>query len=374
MHRAALAVALLAVLLGAAPSADAARSVPRGFTGMVWDKEIQDAPPDVQHQQWATMAEAGVETTRAIFGWHLAQPDKDKPPSFVLTDAMVEQAALHGIDLLPVVTYAPRWARVIPNDEASAPLDIPAYTRYLTALVKRYGPAGTFWKLRPDLPRRPVRAWQVWNEPHLPWQFSPHGQWERRYGRILRRSYKAIKSADPHATVVLGGLANLAWNELARLYKRGHIRGWYDVAAVHIYSRDPADFVEIARRFRQTLDGFKDRRVPIYVTEAGASASWGKLHLPDQEHFQLRDEELAALIDPVYRRLARLRRSLRIERVYWYTWASPYTEESGVFGYSGLNTYRSGGAVEPRPALDGYRNMAIALQGCRKDASARCVP
>jgi hypothetical protein len=114
--------------------------------------------------------------------------------------------------------------------------------------------------------------------------------------------------------------------------------------------------------------------VPIYVTEAGASASYGKLTVPDQEHFQLRDEELAALIDPVYRRLAKRRRSMGIERVYWYTWASPYTQESGVFGYSGLNVYRSGDAVQPMPALDGYRNMAIDLQGCRKDASARCVP
>ena len=32
------------------------------------------------------------------------------------------------------------------------------------ALVGRYGPAGSLWAERPELPRIPIRAWQVFNE------------------------------------------------------------------------------------------------------------------------------------------------------------------------------------------------------------------
>ena len=35
-------------------------------------------------------------------------------------------------------------------------------------LARRYGPGGSFWDRHPRLPRLPVRAWQVWNEPNLP--------------------------------------------------------------------------------------------------------------------------------------------------------------------------------------------------------------
>jgi hypothetical protein len=374
MARVAAVGAALCALLAAAPAAGAAgRSVPPNFTGVMWDKEIQDAPQEVQREQWATMALSGVETARVIFAWHLAQPVKEQPPSYALTDVMVEEAARQGIDVLPVVTYAPEWARVIPGDLASAPLDVGAYVSYLSGLVRRYGADGSFWRERPDLPRRPVRAWQVWNEPHLPWQFAPTGQWARRYGGILRRGYAAIKRADPGATVVLGGLANHAWKELAHIYRRGNGRGSFDVAAIHIYSATPGDFAEIVRRFRRELDRFGDRRVPIWVTEAGASASSGEFREPNMEHFQTTDEELARLIPRSFRALASERRATRVERVFWYTWASPYTRESGIFGYAGLNTYEPGGPVRPRPALDAFRRIAFRLQGCRKDATARCV-
>ena len=39
---------------------------------------------------------------------------------------------------------------------------------YLAALVERYGPDGTFWTDHPELPKHPLREWQIWNEPHLP--------------------------------------------------------------------------------------------------------------------------------------------------------------------------------------------------------------
>ena len=374
--RAACAASLAALLLTAvaAPAAPAAgRRVPPRFVGVMWDKEIQDAPGDVQSPQWAAMARNGVETARVIFSWNLAQDERRFKPNFVRADAMVEGAARHGIDLLPVVAYAPKWARIEPDKLSSAPRDVRAYMHYVSELVRRYGPHGYYWRRNPGVPKRPITAWQVWNEPHLEYQFSPHRGWAKRYARLLRSASQAIYRRDPHATVVLAGFANDAWNGIAELGRADrHVARWFDVAAVHMYSARPADFVEIVRRVRAAVDGAGGRGKPLYVTEVGMSASAGAVQSPGHEYFQVTAREMARLVAPTYRALAGVRRRYGVERAYWYTWASPYTEPSGVFGWSGLNSF-DGWTVRPKPALAAYRRMAVAYEGCRKDARARCV-
>lgn len=369
----ALALTTLLVLLAATGAAQAGeRKVPARFFGVMWDKDVQNAPQDIQAKQFATMARSGVESARVIFGWHQAQDRPEFKPNFVRADRMVRHAARHGIDLLPVVMYAPEWARVEPTLLGSAPKDIRAYGHYVSELVRRYGSRGYFWRRNPDLPKRPIRTWQIWNEPHLPYQFAPHDGWHERYGRMLRTAYRAVKKRDPRAKVVLAGFVNDAWRTVAELHRKTKVRGYYDAAALHMYSADPADYVEITRRFRATLNRYGGRRKPIYITEIGASASRGREESPGHEHFQVTDRGLAKLIAPTYRALARVRRRFGIQRVYWYTWASPYRAGTGVFGYSGLNSYNRG-VVRRKRALGAYRRAAAALQGCRKDSRARCV-
>jgi hypothetical protein len=363
--------ALLCLLL--APAAGAAeRQVPERFVGVMWDQEIQDAPLDVQTQQWALMATSGVETARVIFSWELAQPRETRPIRFKKTDVMVEQAARHGIELLPVIHYAPKWARLV-KERASAPKNVADYVRYAVALVERYGPEGTFWTERPDVPKLPVRTWQVWNEPQLHWQFQPHAGWHKRYGEILRRTNQAIKRADPGAKVLLAGLANRAWDAIATLYRHGKVGGHFDVAGLHMYSKRSNDFLEILRRFRRTIDRF-DRGRPIWITEIGASASLKAVRAhPSVRHLQTTHRKMADLIPVTYRNLARGATSSGVERVYWYTWASPYTVASYVFGWSGLNAFTSDYKVAPMYALESYREVARELEGCAKDEQARCV-
>src|SRR4051794_35416862 len=197
--------ALIALLCACLPSAAGAgeRRVPPGFFGVMWDKEIQDAPADLQAAEWEKMARSGVESTRVIFSWNLAQERPEDKPNFVRADQMVRNASMHGIDLLPVVTYAPDWARVVPGDLASAPKDLAAYGHYVSELVRRYGPRGYYWRRNPNVPKHPIRTWQIWNEPALEWQFTPHRGWARRYAQILRTGARAIHRRDRHATVVL---------------------------------------------------------------------------------------------------------------------------------------------------------------------------
>src|SRR3954471_7297194 len=216
-------VALISACLPS-PAGAAERRVPPGFFGVMWDKEIQDAPADLQAAEWQKMARSGVESTRVIFSWNLAQERPEDKPNFVRADEMVRNAATHGIDLLPVITYAPDWARVEPGNLASAPRDLPAYGHYVSELVRRYGPRGYYWRRNPRVPKRPIRTWQIWNEPALEWQFSPHRGWQRRYAQILRTGARAVRRRDRGATIVLSGLANNAWTAIAQLYAVRYVR------------------------------------------------------------------------------------------------------------------------------------------------------
>ena len=183
---------LIAAFLAAAAPASA-RAVPKGFYGTVYDGAVTDAPADVQDQQFARMAESGVESVRAVFSWADAQPVGGGAFDFSRTDQLVGLAAAHGVSLLPVVIYTPAWARADVNFSASPPRHRADYTAYLQALAERYGSAGTFWQAHPELPRRPLEYWQIWNEPHLRlyWNAS---HWQRGYGALLRASKVALIS------------------------------------------------------------------------------------------------------------------------------------------------------------------------------------
>src|SRR4051812_46864510 len=106
----AVLAALLAVLV-VAPAASA-RAVPQGFFGVMYDGGIEKSADDAQDTAWDRMASSGVETVRTVFDWSEAQPrGRGTEFDFERTDGLVRRAALHNLDVLPVVMYSPKWAR-----------------------------------------------------------------------------------------------------------------------------------------------------------------------------------------------------------------------------------------------------------------------
>ena len=54
-----------------------------------------------------------------------------------------------------------------------------------------------------------------------------------------------------------------------------------------------------------------------------------------------------------------LRRSHLVQRTYWYTWASAYRKNDGIFGFTGLQRYDPGtGVFHSTPALRAFRTVA----------------
>lgn len=362
-----LAAALASLLVCALPAGAAPREVPRGFHGVTWDREIAEASGGVQRAHGRLMARSGVESVRTVFSWAQAQPAGPGTTDFSHTDTLVAAAAKRRIDLLPIVMYAPWWAKTTP-DLVAPPARPSDYAAYLGQLVDRYGRGGSFWRERPRLPERPVRSWQIWNEPNMEWQWSAPG-WPEGYVSLLSRAHAAVKSRDAGARVVLAGLVIKVWEELKRVYAAGG-RPYFDVAAAHTYTDTPAWSLEVLRRTREVMDAAGDERKPIWATEVSWPA--GKDRQGEGPDFvSVGDLGMARYLARFYAEAARRSDALRLQRVFWYTWASGYVPGDELWEYSGLVRF-AGGETERRPALGSFTRSARRLQGCAKTAKGTC--
>jgi hypothetical protein len=370
-----LVLAILATLALAAP-AGAARSVPHGFVGVHWSHELASAPADAQDAQWDVMASSGIESVRADFSWPGMQDGRGEPLDFSRSDALVRRATLRNVSLLPVVNEAPRWASAYKRRVKSPPRLNSDYASFIAGLVERYGPSGSFWVENPTLPKRPLREWQIWNEPHLRsyWDAPEKSRWgyPAGYGKLLRSAYRAVKVRDPGAKVVLAGITQRAWEEIEELYAVGRIKGAFDVAALQIFPQTVRRSVLATKLFREALRARGDRRKPIYLTEISWPASRGRTpRVRWLAHETSRS--MAAKLATAYGRLAKNRRALGLQRVYWFTWATRYGRGGSVFNYAGLQEYRDG-KFTAQPALGALQRVARTLQGCAKDATGNCLP
>ena len=349
-----LLTAALALLAFAAPAA--ARNVPRGFYGVSYDRDIPFATADAQAEAWERMRVNGVESARAVFSWREAQDEQGDPFSFAATDHLVANATANGIELLPIVMDTPVWARARLIDWW--PEETADFARYMDALVARYGPGGSFWGERPELPQRPLRYWQIFNEPGR----------TKRYAPLLRTAHRRVALADPGAKIVLAGLTgtpgSAPWDVLRYQYRRGRIKRWFDVAALNLYTGDPDNVDDGVRLFRREMKRRGDGAKPVWLTEFGITASKGHRTTAPRSQRTLRttDEGMASFLFDAYRTLARRDRRLHLKRAYWYTWASSYEEGGTIFHFAGLNRYVPG-VVEAMPALDRYRESALRDQG-----------
>jgi hypothetical protein len=374
------AVAALLVALALVPGpAQAARTVPRGFFGVMADGPLTNGRTPLD-PQLARMRRAGVETLRIVFDWARAQPyatPDDVPPAldyrypaptgvptdFSRMDAVVAAATRHHLAVLPVVMHAPTWAvGGVPRLYGSPPAQPAAYAAFLDLLVHRYGRGGPFWAGRGSA--RPITAWQVWNEPNVPneWAADP---WPSTYVDLVRAGAAAIHAADPAATVVGAGLTNSglapAWVALQRLYDAGGA-GLFDAVAVHPYTRDIGGVVKTIRKVRRVMRRHR-AMVPILVTELTWSSSGGRTTTGGAT-WDTTEAGQAKAATRALTVLARKRRELGIRQVDWYTWLSPDVDRGPWFSYAGLNRMHHGRVIG-KPALRAYADVARRFAGRR---------
>jgi hypothetical protein len=375
--RQALVFVLVALVVAGIPATADARRAPRAFYGVSWDSNLEYRPEGQNQLQWDLMAASGVESARVVFSWAAAQPTRG-PIQFARTDRVVARAAWHGIQLLPVVFEAPGWAMLDETRRNSPPRHARHYASYLKALVSRYGPRGSFWAAHPEIPKRPIREWQIWNEPDLRFYWNvPRdwtAAWPKGYVKLLRAARKAIKSRDRRAKIVLAGLSNSPWTQLRRLY-RAKARRLFDVVAIHPYNARIKTALEVVRLSRGVMARRRDARKPIWVTELGWPAARGQLKLDlGLKRLVTSDQGMAKRVGSSYDSFLDRRRNKRygVSRLYWFTWASSYGPgEGGIWEYAGLVEARRLAFI-PTPALAAYQASARRNQGCVKAPTGAC--
>ncbi len=394
-----LGVVLVGLLAWAGVARAAARrhhrakppGVPAGFVGVNADAPLFDGLPGVNvDQQMKLMVASGVQTIRVAFSWAAAQPYataadvpasagaqyteiRGVPTSFAATDPIVAAAARRHLSLLPTVLYAPSWdarrntnpAGGIPQPRSAGP-----YGAYLTALIGRYGPRGSFWAQNPSIPPVPIREWQIWNEPDVTAYWNP--PFAPTYVTLLRAAHAAIKRADRGAKVVLAALTGYAWSGLRQIYRVHGARGLFDVVAADAYTKQPANVIRFLGFMRGVMNQHGDRAKPLLATELSwpSSVGQGQVHYDFDTTQAGQTRNLATLL-PL---LGRARTALGLAGFDWYTWLGTESRGASDFNFSGLLKLRDG-IVTAKPALAVFRRGALALEGCRaKGAVAtRCI-
>src|SRR3954453_7619158 len=122
---------LIAVVAAVCAVAAPAQAAPKRFFGVVYDREVSVSSSATQDAQFTGMRKNGVGTVRSVFSWAAIQPAADQPPNFTDTDALVARAARNDIEILPIVMYAPAWARLFPRKAASPPRSPRDYVAFL---------------------------------------------------------------------------------------------------------------------------------------------------------------------------------------------------------------------------------------------------
>jgi hypothetical protein len=360
----AMAVGVLwLVVVTSASAAPVVAKVPSGFVGVNIDGTLADGQPSLPPAM-STMVGTGVESVRVAFNWANAQPTQAGPYDFSQTDLVVGDAARDGLTVLPVVLYTPGWdARPNPTGTIAIPQDDAPYAAYLTALVKRYGPNGTYWADNPTLPKRPIREWQIWNEPNFTF-YWPTRPFAPSYVALVKAAHTAIKQADPGAKIMLAGMPNDAWDYLQKIYNVPHAGRYFEVVAVHPYTVLPSNVILFVQKMRAVMNRNGDAGKPIAITEMGWNASVG--HKPSDDFCcQSTAARQAAKVKAVLPLLAQYRAALKLQAFYYYTWASQGTNGGPSAGWAGIFQITTSGLV-PKLVYAQFKAGVLAIEHCRR--------
>ena len=315
------------------------------------------------------MAAGGIETVRLPVSWASMQPTAGGPYQWSGLDEAVAAAARAGLRVFPVVYGTPRWLAPKPT---MLPVDSgeqrEAWSAFLTALVKRYGPEGEFWAERapgvaedvPAVPNPvPIREWQIWNEANFFYFATPISP--RLYAQLLRLSHDAIKSVDPLAKIVLSGLFGEPTAKAPRgmpaakfldaLYRVPEIKSDFDGIALHPYAVDTEALEELVEAFHAVTVENHDR-VGLYITEMG----WGSQDDFNRVAFEQGVGGQVRELRGAYRYLLANRSRLDLKQVDWFSWK----DLPGSCNFcNSVGLFRAGPGLKPKAAWRAF----VALTG-----------
>ena len=345
-------IILLIALLAAgcaptpAPAATVAPAEPLSVGLDMLDPPESDAVYDLAQA-------TGAGWVRYPLRWNELEPRRREPARYRWRayDPILEELHARGFQVILTVRDNPGWAA----ETICGPLNeegVPAFAEMLSAAVERYAvePYG-------------VKHWELYNEPdNRAAEFTSQGGcWgdaPAKYAELLRIAYRAIKTADPGATVIFGGLAleklegdpfNVAFLEQTLAAGAGEHFDWMNFHYYPAFSYRWDDFgAGIAGKAAYVRDVMLQAGVdrPLMCGEIG-QPNVG----PDAEGYS--DEKTMAL---VYQELARAAPA-RLEAVIWHKLLDRPGEER-LYGLVAPDE-------QPKPAYGAFQSLVRALEGAR---------
>ena len=211
-----------------------------------------------------------------------------------------------GVNVLGVLAYSADWASTAPDNitiKDKYPPNESAWQNFVTAVVERY----------PE-----IKFWEVWNEPnHI--NFLKTDNSIATYKAILETASGAIRSANPQAKVLLGGLSGVDSDFVRQLYLNG-VKGLFDIVAIHPYrsNYNQTKYTPEETQFgmnnlatdlyimRSMIRAYQpDSPPPIWITELGWS-TWSEGVTEKEQGDYLQRSFILSRLYP------------QVEKIFWY--------------------------------------------------------
>jgi polysaccharide biosynthesis protein PslG len=334
-------------------------------------------------EQLVRIKRGGVDSIRIPVSWGSIQPNPSAKAKLEWSgvDQAVRSAALAGIDVLPFIYGAPTWAvpaAPVPETHGRtfAPRNLPvaggartAWTAFLQLAVARYGPNGSFWAENPGLTPRPVRTWQIWNEENFKYFVVRPNPAE--YGKLVKISSTAIKSIDPAAKILLGGMfaqpreaefkvkppeAYFASDFLTKMYRRTPgIKSKFNAIALHPYTSDYRKLIPDIEEVRAVLKANGDASKGLWITELG----WSSESPNTSDSFAKGVRGQVKQLKGAFSVLTRNQARWRLRGVYWFSLEDGSPAACNFCGGAGL----FGPGFLAKPAWSAYVKFAGGQPG-----------
>ncbi|MFF3378654.1 cellulase family glycosylhydrolase [Streptomyces sp. NPDC002680] len=314
--------------------------------------------------------ELGVRWLRVDLSWRNIQPDSPSQYAWERFDRVVDSARARGLDVLPTLSYTPRWAAdpsCANTSQACPPADDGQFAEFARQAAERYAPKG-------------VHTWEIWNEPNIKpfWKTGPDAA---RYTALLTATAPAIRSVDPDAYLLLGGLAAVDTQPskqyvshqtfLAELGRLGALKQ-VDAISYHPYTYPllPSTKTATGTRFEEidrtkdnlvaVLARYGERGMPIWLTETGAP-TWSRGRAADNESARDTAHVTPALQARIARDTVTASAAIpSVKVVFWFSYqdGEPETSSSRKSQHYGL-TYYDG---RRKPAFDALEQAIRAYR------------
>jgi hypothetical protein len=266
------ALAVLTILLLAPAGAHAHRLSFGMVAGLKWF----GYPANMQWEA-RRVARAGARWDREDFSWPSIRP-RGGTWRWARMDHVYAASAPHGITVLPVLDDVP-------------PGDAGALAAFTVAVVRRYGPRGTFWRSHPTLDaRRASTHFEILNEPYN--AATPEARSPALYARMFKAAAIAGRRANPAARFLAAATTDVCvaapcgggdWVHWAdgMVDAVPDIARYIDAIAVHPYPAghdpdyQPVDGTDSSFKNTDVIHAeFAARGIdkPIWITEVGYSA------------------------------------------------------------------------------------------------------